>query len=115
MTKPPAVTGFEEQGQAIDMWHVPAPGDYGRIITRIHYRWRQNSFHPDHPTLPKKVDQLDPYRVTFLWNTLNSNERKIILDFDWETKWVEDKWVGYTVFLVKQDPRDVAKSSPKRK
>ena len=36
MTKPPAVTGFEEQGQAIDMWHVPAPGDYGRIITRIH-------------------------------------------------------------------------------
>ena len=60
MTKPPAVTGFEEQGQAIDMWHVPAPGDYGRIITRIHYKWRQNSFHPDHPTLPKKVDQLDP-------------------------------------------------------
>ena len=115
MTKPPAVTGFEEQGQAIDMWHVPAPGDYGRVITRIHYKWRQNSFHPDHPTLPKKVDQLDPYRVTFLWNTLDSNERKIILDFDWETKWVEDKWVGYTVFLVKQDPRDVVKSSPKKK
>ena len=25
ITKPPAVTGFEEQGQAIDMWHIPAP------------------------------------------------------------------------------------------
>ena len=70
MTKPPAVTGFEEQDQAIDMWHVPAPGDYGRVITRIHYKWRQNSFHPDHPTLPKKVDQLDPYRLTFLWGSL---------------------------------------------
>ena len=65
MTKPPAAKGFEEQGQAIDMWEVPVPGEYGRIITRIHYKWRQNSFHPDHPTLPKKVDQLDPYSVTF--------------------------------------------------
>ena len=114
MTKPPAVTGFEEPGQAIDMWEVPGPGGYRRILTRIHYNWRQNSFHPDHPTLPKKIDQLDPYRVTFLWNTLDSNERKIILDFNWETKWVEDKWVGYTVFLVKYDPRDVVKSSPKK-
>ena len=37
MTKPPAVTGFEEPGQAIHMWEVPGAGGYRRILTRIHY------------------------------------------------------------------------------
>ena len=114
MTKPPAVKGFESQEQAVDMWVVPGVGEYGRIVTRVHYKWRQNAFHPDRPTLPKRVDQLDPYRVTFLWNTLDTEERKIILDYTWETRWVEDKWVGYTVFLVKHDPRDVVKNPPKK-
>jgi len=80
----------------------------------VHYRWRQNAFHPDHPTLPKNIDQLDPSRITFLWNTLDSEERKVILDYSWDTKRVEEKWVGYTVFLVKYDVGRKVEKPPKK-
>ena len=56
--------------------HVPAPGDYGRVITRIHCKWRQHSSSSRSPTLPKKVDfKLDPYRgYICVVITLDSND-----------------------------------------
>ena len=101
MTTPPPVQGFDSPHEAVDLWVVPKENEYDRIITRIHHRWRENAFHPDHPTLPKNLDQLYKHRITFLWNDLKSEERKVILAYNWEERWVEEKWVGYTVFLVK--------------
>ena len=43
------------------------------------------------------------YRITFLWNDTEAEGRKVILDYSWEEKWVEEKWVGYSVFMVKYD------------
>ena len=85
------------------MWVVPKEGEYQRIITRVHCKWRENGFCPDHLTLPKSLDRLKPYRITFLWNNTEAEERKVILDYNWEAKWVEEKWVGYSVFMVKYD------------
>jgi len=95
LTKPPPVTSFDGQEQAVHLWVVLEENEYQRSITRAHHRWRENSFHPDHPTLSKNLDRLRPYRVTFLWNDLGSKERKVIPDYSWEEKWVEEKLVGY--------------------
>ena len=58
---------------------------------------------------------MKPYRITFLWNDTEAEERKVILDYNWEEKWVEEKWVGYSVFLVKYDgERKVEKTTGKK-
>lgn len=44
-----------------------------------------------------------PYRITFLWNDLGSEERDMILGYSLKEDWVEEKWVRYTVFLAKYD------------
>ena len=46
---------------------------------------------------------------------MEAEERKVIPDYNWEGKWVEEKWVGYWVFLVKyDDERKVEKNTGKK-
>ena len=54
---------------------------------------------------------MKPYRITFLWNDTEAEERKVILDYNWEEKWVEEE----SVFMVKYDgERKVEKKSGKK-
>lgn len=54
LAKPPAVEGWEDPDHVADLWKVPGKEEaYQRMLVRIHYRWRENAAHPDHPSLPK--------------------------------------------------------------
>eukprot|EP00435_Cladocopium_sp_Y103_P071700 s225_g38.t1 len=69
LTSPPNPGPWGDAESVADLWKVPEGDEYSRIIVRIHYRWRENAFHPEHPTLPKNIDQLLKFRVSCMWNS----------------------------------------------
>eukprot|EP00435_Cladocopium_sp_Y103_P030023 s2994_g7.t1 len=101
---PPKPELWGDSDAVSDLWRVPQGEEYSRLLIRIHYKWRENSFHPDHPTLPKKLEELQKFRVSLMWNrTDQTTDRKVVLDYDWTKTWVETKWVGYTIFFLKYE------------
>eukprot|EP00435_Cladocopium_sp_Y103_P001653 s4424_g1.t1 len=113
VNSPPKPELWGDSDAVSDLWRVPQGEEYSRLLIRIHYKWRENSFHPDHPTLPKKLEELQKFRVSLMWNrTDQTTDRKVILDYDWTKTWVETKWVGYTIFFLKYEAERPMAAAP---
>eukprot|EP00435_Cladocopium_sp_Y103_P070601 s890_g35.t1 len=82
LNTPPKQELWGDSDAVSDLWRAPQGEESSRLLVRIHYKWRENSFHPDHPTLPKKLEELQKFRVSLMRNrTDQTTDRKVILDY----------------------------------